>query len=161
MPSGAVIVQEDEIANENKRTVIYARVSSNDKKEDLKRQAERIRNFCQVNGWAVDEEQLEIASGLNDHRKKLLKLIKSKPGRIVVEHKDRLTRFGFNYFHEILPLLGIELVVINRDIEEENDLIKDLVAIITSFCCRLYGARRGQNKASKIKQIVKESNEKV
>jgi len=159
-PSGAVIVQEEQKINEVKKTVIYARVSSNPQKEYLKRQAERIRNFCLKNGWVIDGEYLEIASGLNDKRPKLLKLLKSQPNRIVVEHKDRLTRFGFNYFQEILPLLGIELVVINRDVIEESDLIKDLVAIITSFCCRIYGARRGQNKAKLIKTLVEDSNGK-
>jgi len=159
--SGTILVEPAITQNSSsiKKTSIYARVSANDKKEDLKRQVERVRTFCEKNGWAVNQEVSEIASGLNDKRKKLIALIKSRPDRIVVEHKDRLTRFGFNYFEEMLPLLGIELIVMNRDVEEEQDLIKDLVAIITSFCCRLYGARRGQNKSNKIKNIIKEDSD--
>lgn len=159
--SGTIFVEPDLSQNPSsiKKNSIYARVSSNDKKDDLKRQTERIRTFCEKNGWVVNQEVSEIDSGLNDRRKKLITLIKSRPDRIVVEHKDLLTRFGFNYFEELLPLLGIELVVINRDLEEEQDLVKDLVAIITSFCCRLYGARRGQNKSNKIKNIIKEDSD--
>ena len=89
---------------------------------------------------------------MKDARPKLIKMLKSKPSSIVVEHKDRFTRFGFNYFEIPLPLLGCELVVMNRDSEEKDDLMKDLVAIITSFCCRLYGMRRGHAITSKVKQ---------
>jgi predicted site-specific integrase-resolvase len=85
----------------------------------------------------------EIASGMNDNRPELKKLLALRPARIVIEHKDRLTRFGFGYFEQLLPMLGCELVVINRDAEEKDDLLKDLVAVITSFCCRLYGLRLG------------------
>ena len=160
-PTGMILVDPEIHTNttEQKITVIYARVSSNDKKEDLKRQVERVRAFCSANGWVVDREVSEIASGLNDKRKKLISVIKSRPNRVVVEHKDRLTRFGFNYFEELFPLIGIELVVVNRDLVEETDLIKDLVAIITSFCCRIYGARRGKNKSKKIKEIIETIND--
>lgn len=65
-------------------------------------------------------------------------------------YKDRLTRFGFNYFDILLPKIGCELVVINKDEEDKPDLMKDLVAIITSFCCRLYGLRRGKGKAKEV-----------
>jgi len=61
-------------------------------------------------------------------------------------------RFGFNYFKTLLPKIGCEIIVINEDSEEESDLIKDMISIITSFCCRLYGLRKGQAKAKKIKQ---------
>ena len=79
-------------------------------------------------------------------------MLDSQPTTIVVEHKDRLTRFGFNYLDQLLPRLGCELIVINRDAIDENDLMKDLVSIITSFCCRLYGLRRGHNKAKIIRK---------
>lgn len=149
--TGMILVQpEKTVPEKSKATYCYCRVSSSQKKRDLKRQAVRCKKFCNANGWAVDGVVLEIASGMNDHRPKLLKLLKNKPSRIVVEHKDRLTRFGFHYFDTLLPMLDCELVVMNRDKEEEDDLIKDLVAIVTSFCCRLYGMRRGRNKAKKI-----------
>lgn len=127
---------------------VYCRVSSHDKKADLDRQAERCLEFCCARGWSVDRVVKEIGSGMNDSRKKLTALLRSQPGKIVVEHKDRLTRFGFAYFEELLPQTGCELVVINRDAEAKDDLVKDLVAVVTSFCCRLYGLRRGHRKAS-------------
>ena len=89
---------------------------------------------------------------MNDNRKKLTQLFESNPTCIVVEYKDRLTRFGFNYFKTLLPQTGCKLIVINEDEEEQTDLVKDLISIMTSFCCRLYGMRKGQNKARKIKQ---------
>jgi predicted site-specific integrase-resolvase len=150
-PTGMILVQEESI-RPPENTWIYARVSSHEKKGDLERQAERCLEFCRANGWVVNRVVKEIASGMNDSRPKLWKLLESSPSRIVVEHKDRLTRFGFMYLERLLPKVGCELVVINRDFEEKDDLMKDLVAIITSFCCRLYGLRRGQNKAKQLKK---------
>jgi len=154
LKTGTILIDEVEITNTEIKTYIYCRVSSNDKKEDLNRQAERCESFCSAKGFAVEKTIKEVASGLNDNRSKLLSLFDKSPKRIVVEHKDRLTRFGFNYFEKLLPLLGYELIVINRDAEEEKDLIKDMIAIITSFCCRLYGLRRGKVKSKEIKDIV-------
>jgi len=151
-PSGTIIVNPIQTDNKIIKTYIYARVSSYEKKNDLLRQTKRCEDFCLANGWSVERTFSEIASGMNDNRKKLFRLLSLPPGRLVVEHKDRLTRFGFNYFDFLLPKLGWEVIVINRDTEEKNDLLKDLVAIITSFCCRLYGLRRGQSKAKQIKQ---------
>jgi putative resolvase len=157
LASGTILI-DDDLPPENIPTYIYCRVSSYNKKADLDRQADRCIEFCGNNGWQIEKVIKEIASGMNDKRKKLSSIFDKKPKRIVVEHKDRLTRFGFNYFDKMLPLIGYELVVINRDSEDESDLVKDLVAIITSFCCRLYGLRKGKNKAKKIK---KEFSDKV
>lgn len=153
MPSRTIIVHD--IPPENNITEeawIYCRISSHDKKDDLNRQVQRCTDFCIAKGWVIKKIIKEIASGMNDVRPKLIELLNDKPSRIVVEHKDRLTRFGFGYFEFLLPKLNCELVVINRDKEEKEDLLKDLVAIITSFCCRLYGIRRAQNKINKLKK---------
>lgn len=155
-PSGSIFVEDSKPVSTNLKTYTYSRVSTYEKKDDLKRQTQRVQEFCQVNGWAIEKSVEEIASGMNDKRLKLIKLFSSEPGRLVVEHKDRLTRFGFNYFNVLLPKLGWELIVMNKDKSDENDLMKDLIAIITSFCCRLYGLRRGQNKAKKIKTELSE-----
>jgi len=151
-PSGAILVDPTPVVGND--AWVYARVSSYPKKADLDRQAERCEEFCRTRGWEVRKVVKEIASGMNDGRPKLLKLLAARPARIVVEHKDRLTRFGFGYFETLLPMLGCELVVVNRDKEERDDLMKDLIAIITSFCCRLYGLRRGKSKAKEIKDAV-------
>ena len=70
------------------------------------------------------------------------------------EHKDRLTRFGFAYFELLLPKLGCELVVVDRDTEEKADLMKDLIAIIYSFAARIYGLRRGREKARQAREVL-------
>jgi predicted site-specific integrase-resolvase len=88
---------------------------------------------------------------MNDKRPKFLAMLETCPSHIVIENKDRLTRFGFNYLEVLLKKLGCEIIVLNRDQENETDLMKDLVSVITSFCCRLYGMRRGLNKAKLIK----------
>lgn len=152
--TGMILVNPTPAASENKKACVYARVSSPEKKGDLERQADRCVTFCNASGWTVESVVKEVASGMNDNRPKLRKLLDTRPSRIVVEHKDRLTRFGFGYFEQLLPMIGCELVVMNRDTEEKDDLLKDLVAIITSFCCRLYGLRRGQRKAKEMSALL-------
>lgn len=154
-PSGTILVAPEATDSSTSRaTWIYCRVSSYEKKDELHRQGERCQEFCHANGWEVVHVTQEIASGMNDSRPKLLKLLERKPTRLVVEHKDRLTRFGFQYFEYFLPKLGCELVVMNRDKEEQDDLLKDLISIITSLCCRIYGLRRGHRKSKMIQQSV-------
>lgn len=153
--TGTILVEEQATPGPARLDAwVYCRVSSHAKKDDLERQALRVMAFCQARGWVVQRVEKEIASGMNDKRPKLMRLLALKPTRIVVEHKDRLTRFGFNYFEQLLPMLNCELVVINRDEIAHDDLMKDLVAVITSFCCRLYGLRRGRYKAAQIQRDV-------
>jgi predicted site-specific integrase-resolvase len=155
-PTGMILVEETNIFKEqDKKAWIYCRVSSREKKDDLTRQVERCESFCAIRGWEVIKTYKEIASGMNDNRPMLKKLLTLKPSRIVVEHKDRLTRFGFGYLELLLPMLGCDLVVINRDKDDQSDLMKDLISIITSFCCRLYGLRRGKNKVAVIQKELK------
>jgi len=148
--SGTILVEENLTVEDSKEAWIYCRVSSYAQKDNLTRQVERCQEFCINNGWEIKKTVKEIASGMNDKRPKLLKLLTSKPTRIVVEYKDRLTRFGFAYFEIMLPMIGCKLIVINRDSEDNQDLMKDLVSIITSFCCRIYGLRRGKTKSKKL-----------
>ena len=159
--TGTIIIPDHNSFSQSdkpKTISIYCRVSSPQKKDDLERQAQRCIEFANANGYQIDKVYKEIASGLNDNRPKLIKLLNSAPSAILVEHKDRLTRFGFNYFDVLLPKLGCQLLVMNRDSEEQDDLMKDFIAIITSFCCRLYGLRRSQNKKAKIKEILENDN---
>lgn len=152
-PSGSIFVEEPEKGKGPEKAVIYCRVSSYKQKEDLERQVERCRDFCAAQGIQVAKTYKEVASGMNDNRQQFWKMIKDKPTRIIVENKDRLTRFGFNYIER---LGDFEIVVVNDD-NNEADLMKDLISVITSFCCRLYGMRRGYGRAKRIKeQIMKE-----
>ena len=159
LPTGTIIIHTESqksntFSNQNQKTFVYARVSSHNKKEDLKRQIQRCCDFAAASGRPVDKIYKEIASGMNDNRRELFRMINSNPTTIIVEHKDRLTRFGFNYLEQLLKKLNCEIIVINKDSENETDLIKDLISIITSFCCRLYGLRRGKTTATKIKNII-------
>ena len=150
-PSGTLIVEEELSSAKNAEKIyIYARVSSYDQKDDLERQIQRCIDYCASKGWQVESVIKEIASGLNDHRPKLRQLLKSKPSKIVIEHKERLTRFGFEYFETLLPMLGCEIHIINKS-ESKYELTEDLIAIVTSFCARLYGSR-----SHKQKKIVEE-----
>lgn len=154
-PTGTILVKEEEISPIIPiNVVVYARVSSPERKSCLDGQIDRCVTFANANGLQVNKTYKEIASGMNDKRPKLLKLLGSKPTHIIVEHKDRLTRFGFNYLEVLLKNQNCEILVLNRDHEDESDLIKDMISIITSFCCRLYGLRRGHNKAQKIKTEI-------
>jgi len=152
LPTGTIIVPEEVVPEKNVSkidyTVVYARVSSSENKTNLDTQAERISNFCAAKGWVVKEIIKECASGLNDKRPKLRKLINDpQVTRIVVEHKDRLTRFGFTYLQD---LCSADIVVINEVIGEEADIMQDFVSLVTSFSARLYGKRRSKRNTEKI-----------
>lgn len=131
--------------------VIYARVSSHDQKQDLERQIERLTNFAIANGYIIKQIYKEIASGLNDDRKELNKLLNNdKITLLIVENKDRLTRFGFNYLLLLLTRLNVKLIVANQLDSNKNDLMNDFISIVTSFCARIYGQRRTKNNVKKI-----------
>src|SRR5918912_2308195 len=102
-PSGTIIVMaEEKPAVREERVAIYARVSSAEHRENLERQVERLTQYCSVRGYQVAQVVREIASGVNDSRPKLLALLKDRQTtRIVVEHKDRLTRVGFRYLETL------------------------------------------------------------
>jgi len=152
LETGTILVEPDSVKIKKQlRVCAYARVSSYERKACLDGQLERCVAFASAIGLSVDKTYKEIASGMNDNRRMFWNMIESSPTHIIVEHKDRLTRFGFNYLETLLQKLGCEIVVVNKDTENEADLMKDLISVITSFCCRLYGLRRGSKKAKKIK----------
>ena len=157
LPTGTIVIPDDyQPPTNNNFVAVYARVSSSENKKNLISQAERVSQFCCVNGWTISEVIKECASGLNDKRPKLIKLLKNKKiDKIVVEHADRLTRFGLNYLQ---ILYHGEIVIINHVENNEQDLMRDFVSLVTSFCARLYGQRRSKRKTE---QIIKglESND--
>jgi predicted site-specific integrase-resolvase len=147
LPSGIIIVDE-EASSVPERTAVYARVSSSENKTNLVSQSKRVQDFCAAKGWVVSVVVEECGSGLNDDRKKLQKLLLDESiTRIVVEHKDRLTRFGFNYIRD---LWQGEIVIINEVASDESDLMQDFVSLVTSFTARLYGRRRSKRQTEKL-----------
>lgn len=124
LPTGTVVITEtyDEKIKEE-YTVLYAIVSSYENKTNLDTQAERLKQFAIAKGWIINEIVKECASGLNDRRPKLEKIFRDKKvTRLVVEHSDRLTRFGFNYLKILCDILNCKLIVINK-VDDEKKLI--------------------------------------
>jgi len=153
LPSGAIMIADvaTSVTTAEQYTAIYARVSTPKQKNDLVRQVEYISDFCVANGWPVDKIYREVASGLDDSRPVLNKLLDNeKITRVVVSEKDRLTRFGFNYLKKWFDRRNIELVVINDAVHDEDDLMQDFVSVITSMTARIYGLRRHKSHVEKI-----------
>ena len=151
LPSGTILVEEPLPEG---RTVLYARVSSADQREDLERQVERLKAFAQAQGWTEYEVVAEVGSGLNGRRRKLLRVLKDPlVGRIVVEHRDRLSRFGFEMLEAALYASGKRLVVVEEG-EVTDDLVRDLLEILTSACGRLYGRRSARNRARRSLEVM-------
>jgi predicted site-specific integrase-resolvase len=137
-----------------RRVAIYARVSEAENKSNVDSQAERLLAYCTAKGYQVSKVVKEIGSGVNDSRPKLLALLEDQSlTLIVVEQKDRLTRFGFRYLETLLRGQGRAIEVVNVAENGTEDLLADLTSIIYSFCARLYGQRRAKRKTE---TIVKE-----
>lgn len=143
--SGHILIPINNIKNND--AIIYARVSSNDRKTSLIEQQKRLEEFALIKNLNIVGSYKEIASGMNDNRTILNKIFERTDwSYIVIENKDRLTRFGFNYIKNLLNKLNKDIIVINETIDDKNDLMKDLISIIYSFSARLYGLRRKKNK---------------
>ncbi|MCC5603673.1 IS607 family transposase [Nostoc favosum] len=155
LPSGTVIVKLDQPTN--KGVVIYARVSSSENKSNLDTQAARLETYCTAKGYQIIRIVKEVGSGVNDNRHKLIDLLhKDDYSLIVCEHKDRLSRVGFNYLKVLLNQLGRDIEVVNLATERTDDLMHDFVSIITSFCARLYSIRRRTRKTECIVKCLQE-----
>lgn len=156
MKTGTIIVNEP-IQQASPEIALYARVSSADQKGDLERQIQRLQDYAAAKGYEVGHQVTEIASGLNDDRPKLIKLLTNPQiGVIVVDHKDRLTRFGFNYIARMMEVQGRRIEVILPG-DTENELVDDFVAVITSMCARIYGRRNAKRRAEKIRMCIEQS----
>ena len=156
MDTGTIIVREPATSAEQLQVALYARVSSADQKEDLERQMQRLKDYAASKGYQVTKMVSEQASGLNDRRPKLMKLLTdASVGIVVIEHRDRLTRFGFNYIEQLMQMQGRRLEVIFPS-DTDKDLVDDFIAVITSMASRIYGRRTSKRRAEKIKQCVEQ-----
>ena len=137
--------------NESKLTIGYCRVSSNDQKNDLIRQAQRVETYCIQHGWSYEIIQ-DLGSGMNYRKRGLKRLIDlildKKIVRLVLTHKDRLLRFGAELVFALCEAREVEVVIINSGAEAkfEEELAKDVLEIITVFSARLYGSRSRKNQ---------------
>ncbi|WP_125610198.1 IS607 family transposase [Specibacter cremeus] len=128
---------------------LYARVSSPDQRDDLERQAARLRAWAQTTGLPVVRAEAEVASGMNGDRPKLRRLLADpEVTTVVVEHRDRLGRMNTELVESALEAAGRRLVVIDS-VELDDDLVRDVTEVLTSFCARLYGARSAATRAKR------------
>ncbi|MGL5965060.1 MAG: IS607 family transposase [Fusobacteriaceae bacterium] len=158
MPSGTIILDKEfVVTNANDiKVVIYARVSSSQNKTNLESQADRLQQYSIAKGYQIHKVVKEIGSGLNDKRPKLLDVLnKEQFDILIIEHSDRLTRFGASYIESLLKLTNRKLEIINVIDNDEQDLIQDFVSVITSFCARIYGKRRTKRKTEKLIEELK------
>ena len=157
--SGTVIVnQPEQESHVTRKVAIYARVSNSESKKNLDTQAERLVAWCMMQGWSGVQVVKECGSGVNDQRPRFLALL-ADPSitHIVVEHKDRASRFGVAYIQTLLAVQRRELVVVNSAQTADEELMSDLVSIITSFVARMYGRRRAKRKTEQVLATLQEN----
>lgn len=149
---------DDETKKLNTKNVIYARVSTSNQKDDLNNQIEVIKNYMLNNGIKPDNIYSDIASGMNENRKQFNQLLetifKREVKTVYITFKDRLSRFGFNYFKQIFNYFGTNIVILDEQ-EETNktyqqELMEDLLSIIHTYSMKLY-----KNRKKKLKEIEK------
>jgi len=131
--------------HEKRKIIGYARVSSNTQKDDLERQIELIKSYARERDWEI-EILKDVGSGLKEDRRsvqKLLKMVISKEvSKVIVAYPDRLTRFGFKTLEQFFKSYGTEIIVVNREEKTpQEELVKDLITIISHFAGKLYGMR--------------------
>ncbi len=155
LPSGQRYYDESDVRralgllrqSQPRKIVVYCRVSSASQKDDLEGQVIAMEEFCRQSGIAVDNWISEIGGGMNFKRKRFLTLMdevqQGNIAKLLIAHKDRLCRFGFDYFDRMARENGCELVVVNQEsLSPQQEMIEDLLAIVHTFSCRLYGLRR-------------------
>ena len=137
-----------------RKTVIYARVSTPKQKQDLINQIELAKNFCIARGWRIDGVYKDIASALNfdarkDFQALLNEVLSYRIERVVVTYRDRLTRVGFNFFENLFARFGTQIVVINNYVSERKDIeeiIEEIITLLHSFSMKYYSNRRKLRK---------------
>ena len=144
--------------NDNRLNVIYARVSNIKQHNDLLNQIELVKSYCITNGIKISKVYQDIASGMNENRKDfnilINDVISGKIKNIYISFKDRLTRFGFDYFKNLFQKYNVNIIILD-ELEESNktfqdELTEDLISIIHHFSMKLYSNRR-----EKLKEIEK------
>jgi putative resolvase len=156
MDTGTIIVREPATSAEQVQVALSARISSAEQKEDLERQMQRLKDYAASKGYQVTKMVSELASGLNDRRPKLMKVLTdASVGIVVIEHRDRLTRFGFNYIEQLMQMQGRRLEVLFPN-DTDTDLEDDFIAVITSMASRISGRRTSKRRAETMKQCVEQ-----
>ena len=152
LPTGTVVVHAEEKKEEG--AALYARVSSADQKPDLDRQLARPTEYAVAQRRGIVDVVKEVGPGLNGHRKGMMRLLRDPKAQvIVVEHRHRLMRFGFDYVASALSAQGRRIMVIEPD-EMTDDIVRDLHEVMVSLCARLYGKRSASNRAKRALEAI-------
>lgn len=147
--------------NDIRDTVIYARVSTRNQKDDLQNQVEFLKQFCNAKGIIVNQCVEDFGSGLNYNRKKWNKLLDevmaNKIKTIVISNKDRFIRFGYDWFEKFCEKFNTKIIIVNNETLSPNEeLVQDIISILHVFSCRLYGFRKYKNQIKEDEEIAKE-----
>ena len=147
--------------NDIRDTVIYARVSTRNQKDDLQNQVEFLKQFCNAKGIIVNQCIEDFGSGLNYNRKKWNKLLdevmENKIKTIVISNKDRFIRFGYDWFEKFCEKFNTKIIIVNNETFSPNEeLVQDIISILHVFSCRLYGLRKYKNQIEEDEEIAKE-----
>ena len=150
-----------QIENDIRDTVIYARVSTRNQKDDLQNQVEFLKQFCNAKGIIVNQCIEDFGSGLNYNRKKWNKLLDevmaNKIKTIVISNKDRFIRFGYDWFEKFCEKFNTKIIIVNNETLSPNEeLVQDIISILHVFSCRLYGLRKYKNQIKEDEEIAKE-----
>jgi putative resolvase len=156
LPSGTILVDTPG-SPPSGRVVLYGRVSLHNQRADLERQVARLTTWATGQGLAVAEVVTEVGAGVNGKRPRLTRLLADPQATvIVVEHQDRLARFGVEHLEAALAAQGRRLLVVDPG-ESTDDLMRDLIDVLTEFCARLYGRRGARNRALRAVTAAKQS----
>ncbi len=147
--------------NDIRDTVIYARVSTRNQKDDLKNQVEFLKQFCNAKGIIINQCIEDFGSGLNYNRKKwntlLNEVMENKIKTIVISNKDRFIRFGYDWFEKFCEKFNTKIIIVNNEILSPNEeLVQDIISILHVFSCRLYGLRKYKKQIKEDEEIAKE-----
>ena len=147
--------------NDIRDTVIYARVSTRNQKDDLQNQVEFLKQFCNAKVIIVNQCVEDFGSGLNYNRKKWNKLLDevmaNKIKTIVILNKDRFIRFGYDWFEKFCEKFNTKIIIVNNETLSSNEeLVQDIISILHVFSCRLYGLRKYKNQIKEDEEIAKE-----
>lgn len=150
---------------DGRQTVIYARVSTRNQKDDLNNQVDFLKQFCNAKGIVVEQCIEDYGSGLNYNRKQwnalLDSVMKGKIKTIVITHKDRFVRFGYDWFEKFCNKFNTTIVVVNNEsLSPQEELVQDIVSILHVFSCRLYGLRKYKKQIREDKEIEKEISDR-
>ena len=146
---------------DNRKIVIYARVSTRNKKNDLQNQVSFLRQFCNAKGIIVDQCIEDYGSGLDYNRKKwnqlLGEVMEQKIKTIIVTHKDRFVRFGYDWFEKFCMKFNTTIVVVNNEeLSPQEELVQDIVSILQMFSCSLHGLRKYKKQITEDEELAKE-----